>query len=145
MGNLGRNGEKVMAVDSNFILEVFRSEYAHRLMEVIGETDAFDDDGNLLLSPDLKVRHKDSGLEYTIDRVEGDNPNVQIFLRLPEEPRIEPAPEERELLGEPRSDDILGEQDPASDLQTLEPIEGTGEEVVFVIDQEEFEKDYEVD
>ena len=134
-----------MAVDSSFILSVFRSEYAHRLNEVIGETDAFDEDGNLLLSPDLKVRHKDSGLEYTIDRVEGDDPNVQIFLRLPEEPRVEPAPEERELLGEPRSEDILGEQDPVSDLPALEPVGDDPEEVVFVIDQEEFEKDYEVD
>ena len=134
-----------MAVDSNFVLEVFRSEYTRRLTEVIGETDAFDDEGNLLLSPDLKVRHKDSGLEYTIDRVEGEDSDIQIFLRLPEEPRVEPAPEERELLGEPRSEDILGEQDPASDLPALEPAEDSDEEVVFVIDQEEFEKDYEVD
>ena len=134
-----------MAVDSNFVLEVFRSEYARRLTEVIGETDAFDDEGNLLLSPDLKVRHKDSGLEYTIDRVEGEDSDIQIFLRLPEEPRVEPAPEERELLWEPRSEDILGEQDPASDLPALEPTEDSDEEVVFVIDQEEFEKDYEVD
>ena len=136
-----------MPVDTNFLLEAFRYEYNARLNEVIGEVDAFDEDGNMLLSPDLKVRHKDSGLEYTIDRVEGDDGDIQIFLRAPEEPRFEPQPEEAELLGEPRMEDILGEQDPVSDPTSLLQDEPTDsqEETIFVIDQEEFEKDYEVD
>jgi len=133
-----------MSVNSKFVLEVFRSEYSRRLNEVIEEVNVFDDDGNMILSPDLKVRHKDSGLEYTIDRVEGEDPNVQIHLRLPEEPRVEPAPEEKELLGEPRQEDLLGEQDPAPDMMLRDdPL--SDEQEVFVIDQEEFEKEYEVD
>lgn len=133
-----------MSVDKKFLLEVFRHEYFSRLDEVIGEADVFDEDGNVILSPDLKVRHKDSGLEYTIDRVEGEGSQVQIFLRSPETPRFQPADEEPGLLGEPRHEDILGEQDPSSFEPVLdEP--SSEDEVVFVVDQEEFEKEYEVD
>ena len=137
-----------MSVNTTFLLEVFRNEYSSRLNEIIGEADVFDDDGKVIISPDLKVRHKDSGYEYTIDRVEGDEGDVKIYLRSPETPRVEPPPEEKSLLGEPRQEDILGEQDPAT-TQTdptpdVEP-EETQDEVVFVVDQTEFEKEYEVD
>ena len=134
-----------MPVDTDFVLKVFRTEYQKRLNEVIGEVDAVDDEGKIILSPDLKVRHKDSGFEYTIDRAVDGPDGVQVYLRSPEEPRVEPAEEERELLGEPRSEDVLGEQDPASpgapELTPADEEDG----VVFVIDQEEFEKEYEVD
>jgi len=138
-----------MSVNTGFLLEMFRSEYDNRLNEVIGEADVFDDGGKVILSPDLKVRHKDSGYEYTIDRVEGDEGDeVKIYLRSPETPRVEPAPEEKSLLGEPRQEEILGEQDPADPAEQPAPMEEPAEgpdEVVFVVDQEEFEKEYEVD
>ena len=136
-------------VNTSFVLEMFRREYIARINEVMGEADAFDEDGNMILSPDLKVRHKKSGLEYTIDNVEGEDGKLQITLRSPESPRFEPAPEMRDILGEPKDEEILGEQEvqPASDdveavidVQADEP-----EEVLFVIDQAEFEDDYEVD
>jgi len=136
-------------IDTTFILEMFRSEYSKRLNTIIRETDVFDDDGKMILSPDLKVRHKDSGYEYTIDSIDDAEEGVKIYLRTPEEPRIEPAPEERSLLGEPREEEILGEQDPPAtgsvDLidKVAQPEEE--EETVFVIDQAEFEKEYEVD
>ncbi len=134
-------------VNTDFLLEMFRREYSQRINEVIGEADAFDDDGNMILSPDLKVRHKKSGLEYTIDKLEGEDGSLQIFLRSPESPRFEPAPETKEILGEPREEEVLGEQDdlvqavePVPSLESEEP-----DEVVFVVDQSEFESDYEVD
>ena len=139
-------------VNTTFLLEMFKKEYKQRINEVIGEADAFDDDGNMILSPDLKVRHKKSGLEYTIDKVEGDDGTLQIFLRSPESPRFEPAPETKEILGEPREEEVLGEQDGvvqtvdnelASSIDALE--QDPEEEVVFVVDQSEFESDYEVD
>ena len=106
----------------------------------------FDEDGNLILSPDLKVRHKGSGLEYTIDHVEDGEAGVEIHLRSPETPRFEPPAEEREILGEPPAEDLLGEQDDdlvkAAEVGVDSPEE---DEVMFVVDQEEFEKDYEVD
>tara|TARA_B100000212_G_scaffold131657_1_gene98711 strand:+ start:1889 stop:2284 length:396 start_codon:yes stop_codon:yes gene_type:complete len=131
-----------MSVDTKFVLSMFRNEYSSRLNEVIGEADVFDEDGNLILSPDLKVRHKGSGLEYTIDHIDDEESDVKIHLRSPESPRFEPPPEEREILGEPRDEDILGEQD--VDPEPAEVAEDENE-VVFVIDQAEFEKDYEVD
>ena len=136
-------------VNTGFLLEMFRKEYNHRINEVIGEADAFDEEGNMILSPDLKVRHKKSGLEYTIDKVEGEDGSLQISLRSPETPRFEPAPETKEILGEPREEEVLGEQDlaPATDAQDMpDPLEqAESEEVVFVVDQSEFESDYEVD
>ena len=42
-----------MSVDTSFILSVFRNEYKTRLNEVIGEADVFDDDGKVVISPDL--------------------------------------------------------------------------------------------
>ena len=73
-------------VNTSFVLEMFRREYSARINEVMGEADAFDEDGNMILSPDLKVRHKKSGLEYTIDSVEGEDGKLQITLRSPESP-----------------------------------------------------------
>jgi len=140
-------------VNTTFLLEMFRAEYKQRINEVIGEADAFDDDGNMILSPDLKVRHKKSGLEYTIDKVDGEDGSLQIFLRSPESPRFEPAPETKEILGEPREEDVLGEQDGlAQAIDTLAAVPETpdaqadvDEDVVFIVDQSEFESDYEVD
>ena len=137
-----------MSVDTSFLLEVFRSEYNGRLNEVISEVDVTDDDGNVILSPDLKVRHKDSGFEYTIDRVEGEDGDIKIHLRSPETPRVEPPAEEKSLLGEPPTEDILGEQDPAPQAASVPaevPEDEESDEVVFVVDQSEFEKEYEVD
>ncbi len=86
--------------DAAFLLEVLKFEYARRLNEVIGESDVFDDRGNLILSPDLKVRHKKSGYEYTIAHVKGDKPGkVQIVLREPEETRFDPPGGGEEVLG----------------------------------------------
>ena len=135
-------------VNTNFVLEMFRREYSARLNEVMGEADAFDEDGNMILSPDLKVRHKKSGLEYTIDNVEGEDGKLQITLRSPESPRFEPAPEMRDILGEPKDEEILGEQEvqpPVDDVEAvIDAQSDEPEEVLFVIDQSEFEKDYEV-
>lgn len=136
---------------------MFRKEYKQRINEVIGEADAFDDDGNMILSPDLKVRHKKSGLEYTIDKIDGEDGSLKISLRSPETPRFEPAPETKEILGEPK-EEVLGEQDDLAaainDLGSELEVQSTpqdpqdpqdSEEVVFVVDQSEFESDYEVD
>lgn len=141
-------------VDTTFILEMFKNEYSKRLNNIICEAEVFDDDGKMILSPDLKVRHKDSGFEYTIDKIDDETDGVKIHLRTPETPRVEPAPEERSLLGEPRDEEVLGEQDPPG-LKSVplsnEPLMIEPEEVedpndtVFIIDQSEFEKEYEVD
>ncbi|MAF25261.1 hypothetical protein CL634_06765 [bacterium] len=126
--------------DERQFLKMVRHEYKSRLLEALSEVEIIDKQGNILVSPDLKVRHKKSGYEYTIDDVvvTGDE-DVEIVLRAPEDPRIDP-PGSEELLGAPpmeAENALLGEQDPAGDADEEE-------EVLFVVNKEEFEKEYEV-
>lgn len=142
------------------VLRVMFEEYQSRLNEVMKESDVFDSRGNMVLGKDLKVHHKDSGLEYTIDDVvtDPDSGNLKVVLRLPDEPRIEPPGEEGVIADSPEPG-VLGEEDLVDPLPEEEPgdlslvskqddplpqSDVLGDEEVFVIDQEEFEKEYEV-
>ena len=136
------------------IIKMMRDEYHHRLTEAISESDVFDGRDNMVIGQDLKVRHKKSQYEYTVDDVIDDpaTDEVQITLRLPDEPRFEPPPENEDVVITDRIEKgVLGEDE----LANLEPdarpgleitdelYDDSGEEV-FVIDREEFEKEYEV-
>jgi hypothetical protein len=136
-----------------------RNEYRSRLQEVLDENDIYDSHGNMILSPGLKVRHKDSQFEYTIDSITGDKEtdDLQIQLSLPDEPRFEPPAKDVPVMVDRPEPGVLGEVDPTiltgspvidqEDGLTLipPPDSDPGEEGdVFVIDQEEFEKEYEV-
>ena len=134
-------------------------EYKRRLLEVVNETDVFDDRENVVIGKDLKIRHKKSQYEYTVDDVLEDptTGDIQIALRLPDEPRFEPA-EEEELMSDVNGrQKVLGEDDLVpvgkgpGDLALsskqdvpLPSADGEDEELIFFIDQEEFEKEYEV-
>ena len=88
------------------LISIIREEYTNRLATVgrainMLETDAFNERGDLLLSKGLKVRHKSSGYEYTVDHVEGQGDSAVIFLPHPEVPRFQP----------PASSDPLMEQE----------------------------------
>lgn len=144
------------------VIRLMRDEYHRRLIETIDEAEMFDDKGNSLLSKGLKVRHKDSGLEYTVDSVEGekDSGDVKVKLRLPDEPRFQPPSTPSSVISDETSPaSFLGEieLDPNDlrDPQEIMPRAPTDdladdesfpedEETEFVIDQEEFEKEYEV-
>ena len=155
---------KLNILEEKKIITFMRREYTARLHEVMDESEVYDTRGNMILGKDLKVHHKASGLEYTIGDVEADaeTGDLQISLRLPNEPRIEP-PGEIEDLGAPPNpaDNLLGEEDevPGAGVEMLpgdlalpakqvDPAAMTGEpddeETIFIIDQEEFEKEYEV-
>ena len=177
------------------IIRLMRDEYKTSLIQVLKEADVFDDEGNLVIGKDLKVRHKESQYEYTIDDILGDpdTGTVQIALRLPDEPRFEPPPGGDEVLigNNPQEPRVLGEDETADytctggggcaptnfpdtasvaqknssvpkvesdatpgtetldedELVRLEPsrdfVDGIADEI-FVIDQEEFEREYEV-
>jgi hypothetical protein len=114
--------------------KLFYERYKNRLLEAISEVDVMDDRGNIIISKDLKVRHMDSGFEYTIEDVIDDNGNISVVLRDPAAPRIEDPPGDETLLGAPPSSDFLHEDDD----------EKVEEETIFVIDQSEFEKEYEI-
>jgi hypothetical protein len=146
------------------VLELMREEYQKRLQEALSETDVFDDQGNVLISQGLKVRHKDTQFEYTVDDVieDPESGKTMIKLKLPEEPRFDPPPEDEGLIADvpPPEDNVLGEQDPAGPTprRAIEPhaaalpdddptaLQAQPEEEgeLFMIDQEEFEKEYEV-
>jgi hypothetical protein len=141
-------------VSERALVEAMRTAYRRRLFEVLGETDVRDARGNIVIQPGLKVRHKKTQLEYTVDSVtEGPGGEVTIRLRNPEEPRFEPS-HGQQFVGE-EAPLLSARPDPglATDLEPLEEPrvdleKGTGpgseEEVEFVIDEKEFEKDYEV-
>ena len=147
-------------LNENKIKEIMRQEYKRHLFEVMNETDVVDDEGNVIIGKDLKVRHKKSQYEYTVDDVLEDpkTGDVQIALRLPSEPRIEPAPQEKEVIADTNQEPkVLGEDDlvsigsgpgdlalPSKQEIPVPPDEDGEEEEVFFIDQEEFEKEYEV-
>jgi len=140
-------------LSEHMIKKMLLKEYKDRLLEVLQETEIIDDRGNVVIGKDLKVRHKTSQFEYTVDDVleDPESGDIQIALRMPEDPRIEPAPEDHDVLTDVGEEgpEVLGEQDPASQ-QNAPGTQGDSsgvsldEEEVFFIDQEEFEKEYEV-
>lgn len=115
------------------IIRMMRDEYKKRLTEVLDESDMVDDRGNMIVGKDLKVRHKDTQYEYTVDNVEEDpeSGDLEVTLNLPEEPRVEP----------PATGDPLAAQAP--DRYKLKNQDSADDEI-FIVDQEEFEKEYEV-
>lgn len=143
------------------VVATMHQAYLRRLHEVLGETDVRDTRGNVVIQPGLKVRHKKTQLEYTVDSVgEGESGDLVIRLRNPDEPRFEPSYGQK-FVGE-EAPLLSARPDPQSPVD-LEPIKepkpkarprpapqpGTpdmpGDEgVTFVVDEKEFEKGYEV-
>ena len=136
-----------MILTERQIIRMMRDLYRKRLLEVMHEADVVDDDGNVIIAQDLKVRHKDSQYEYTVDDVIEDpgTGEIMIALRLPEDPRFKPPPGEDILIKDRKKISVLGE-DELVDLNSPQDITFAEEpaEEIFFIDQEEFEKDYEV-
>ena len=138
------------------IIEEMHRAYMRRLHEVMGETDVRDTRGNVVIQPGLKVRHKKSQYEYTVASVEDDpeTDEIMIILRNPESPRFEPTSgetfvgEETPILSSaPSSDhDVTGHDMElmrmTSDKDDLDS--SSDSETIFVVDEKEFEKDYEV-
>jgi len=145
-----------MLLSERKFLKLIRKAYMERLLEALGEADLVNDRGDVLITRDLKVRHKKSGYEYTVDDVVKQGDSLKVILRSPETPRVE-DPGAEMLLGEPKNNELLGEEDmppevPAGaeasvsvpDVTSLGGDDFVDEEVYFIIDEEEFEKDYEV-
>jgi hypothetical protein len=119
---------------------------------MFNETDVRDGEGNIVISPGLKVRHKDSQYEYTVDNVIQDpDGEIQVILRLPEEPRFLPPPEEKEVMQDASgSTTVLYEVDPDG-FYVVEPEDPdaaeqqyASDEQLLAVPQAEFEADYEV-
>ena len=149
------------------MVQLIREEYTKRILELfrenvkdIFEADMFDAEGNQLLSPGLKVRHKQSGYEYTVDHVEGDGDNAQVYLRHPETPRFKPPIADTQLTE--GDDDVRVKVDQVdlskvmgSDGLEASPESGSTQDPMDIMKQQskgsllqitkkEFEKEYEV-
>lgn len=116
-------------------------------MSKLRELDVQDKQGNVVISPDLKVRHKESQFEYTVDSVITDEDGeVVVLLRMPEEPRFDQddQPSVPDLMNDLKSKNVLYEVDP--DVTVYEPAESEGEspDDLLAVPKEEFEKEYEV-
>ena len=144
------------------IIRRLRDRYKKRLAEAViksalEEVDMYDSRGNMLLAKDLKVRHKSSGYEYTVDHVEGEGDEAIVYLRHPEEPRVIP-PDANLPLQEKTSvnlkglnfDNIAGGQD--LDVKVPEKIDldqkalkAKEKASLLAVKRKEFEKEYEVE
>ena len=76
---------------NKILIEKIRKVYTTRLLEALKEVDVVDNEGNVLISQDLKVFHKGSGYEYTVDDVIRTPDGIKVVLRNPESPRFSPA------------------------------------------------------
>jgi|TARA_R110000824_G_scaffold262378_2_gene451099 hypothetical protein len=112
------------------------------------EADVKDSHGNVVISPGLKVRHKDSQFEYTVNQVlEEPGGEVTVMLSPPEAPRFEPAGEAGVISDRNQKEKVLYEVEPVGDLADLFYIpseEETEEEDLLAVSSKEFEKEYEV-
>ena len=149
------------------MIKLIREEYSKRIVKLfrenvrdIFEADMFDVEGNQLLSPGLKVRHKKSGYEYTVDHVEGEGDNAKVFLRHPETPRFKPPVAETQLTegdDEPRvkvdqvdlqkvmgSDGLEPNPESGSAQDPMETMKQQSKGSLLQITRKEFEKEYEV-
>ncbi len=149
------------------MIQLIREEYSKRITKLfrenvrdIFEADMFDTEGNQLLSPGLKVRHKKSGYEYTVDHVEGEGDNAKVYLRHPETPRFKPPVAEAQLTEgdeEPRvkvdqvdlskvmgSDGLEANPESGSSQDPMDVMKQQSKGSLLQITRKEFEKEYEV-
>ena len=138
------------------VIKLMQQEYQHRLNEACyKEIDIKGAEGNIIIKPGLKVRHKDSQYEYTVDDLVTDEKtgDILVRLKLPDESRfndvsIKPQSQPFQKTNYFNNNkNILGELDkeiyyknPEDELES----EIESEDVIFVIDKDEFENDYEV-
>ena len=117
-------------------------------MSQLKELDLQDKQGNIVISPDLKVRHKKSQYEYTVDSVmQDDEGETVVLLRMPDQPRIkkDDQPVVPDLMKGLADADVLYEIDP--DISVYEPDEesASSPDDLLAVSKDEFEKEYEVD
>ena len=116
-------------------------------MKKIRETDLKDKHGNIVISSGLKVRHKKSQFEYTIDSVVKDKSgNVVVMLKKPDAPRFSSDSQKTQAFSDRNAPGkMIYEADPIDDFSTsyYTPDEESPDDLIAV-PAAEFEKEYEV-
>lgn len=140
-------------LDEASIIDSMRRVYYKRLCEVLGETETRDKRGNFVISPDLKVRHKESQFEYTVKDVHEDpkSGKMVIILQSPEAPRFD-ASHGEQFVGE-ETPMLTSKRTPKRDMSHVEKIDAMSADETsaslddveeFEVDEKDFKKDYEV-
>ena len=117
------------------------------MLEVL---DIKDDQGNVIIQHGLKVRHKSSQYEYTIDDViEDDDGEIVVMLKMPDDPRFDPPPQLDNVISDSANKRIYEvNPSPANyflpDEESVDLNAPGAEEELLAVPQKEFEKDYEV-
>ena len=129
------------------INEILKKAYNRRMYNILVEADIFDKRGNLVIKPGLKVTHKTSGFEYTVNNVVKDGEDIQVSLLKPEEPRFEP-PKKLNIKDAPRTmNGFIGNSQTDTSITDTEEIDdmlSPNPDDVFIVDRASFEKEYEV-
>lgn len=116
-------------------------------MKRMRETDLKDKHGNIVISPGLKVRHKKSQFEYTVDSIVKDKGDkIVVLLKKPDEPRFDSEQQAKKtLMNKSSSGAMIYEVDPAEDFSAsyYTPEEESPDDLIAV-SAAEFEKEYEV-
>ena len=116
-------------------------------MSKIREMDLKDKRGNVVISSGLKVRHKKSQFEYTVDSVVKDKSGkVVVLLKKPDEPRFDTEAQAKSALTDRSAGGrMIYEADPIDDFKTsyYTPDE-EGPDDLIAVPASEFEKEYEV-
>jgi len=129
------------------LIRIMREEYVNRLLQLeiaakIAETKLVDDRGNILIAKDLKVKHEESGYEYTVADIQGAGDDMVIYLRKPEMPRIDPPPVTKRMNELDDAPIVPIENIPAEMTVDLEKQETEG---IFAVSAQDFEKEYIID
>jgi hypothetical protein len=141
------------------LIRIIKEEYENRLLQLeiaatIAEAELTDKRGNIIITKDLKVRHKASGYEYTVDQINGEGDDMVIFLRKPDAPRIDP-PSVMKRMNELEGDGLIDPQSKSSEIQitnietqdneSIADLENQELSDIFTVTTQEFKKDYIVD
>lgn len=150
------------------VVRLMKEEYHKHLKGLLNELKPYTSTGIVVVSPDLKVIEKRSGFEYTVKDVEGEPGDMKITLRVPEEPRdsaINPSAIHPDFAGSQQQSgeqfvgaeatlESEGEVDndghdygadaytDSSELDDPHNPELTNGETYFVVDEDEFSKNY---
>ena len=119
-------------------------------MHKINEIDLTNKKGNVVISPGLKVRHKKSQYEYTVDSVVREpSGQITVMLASPETPRFDSSDKtgKSDVLVDKRAGKILYEAEPIDDMSAMfyTPDDETeSDEDLLAVPAAEFEKEYEI-
>lgn len=116
-------------------------------MKKMREMDVKDKQGNVVISAGLKVRHKKSQYEYTVDSIVKDKSGkIVVMLKKPDMPRFTSDQQAKQTLSDKSiAGNVIYEAEPIEDFSTsyYTPDEESPDDLIAVT-VDEFEKEYEV-